>query len=268
MEKENEISDIEDNCCSQCGQKNEADIRYLACIAKTKYCNREGVCYFNNDNVEFWKIQLCKKCQPRSRMIFIKGRIKSGLKSFGSGLALVCIGLLCLLFTPLSDMLETSGSLVENAVSGASDWMDWLLLFASFIALATGIPMFLWGIFSVPKHLLLKKKFQSDLTVSNKWINRCVVGEGERILSLLASGTKQTQTYKQVFGEYILPKFKNASELSPKEKEEAAKSHNMVQWRKREIIQRAIGNTIDEVTRKLPKEKKPLVSSSPPKTFK
>ena len=244
-------SDYTKNFCSSCKQPGRLDFRYVACIAQTKYWSGGGGFYINDDQITIWKVHLCPACLPKTLFLYLKGQLRSALKTTGLGLLAIMGGLVMFWVGTITGVGSTmkSTSLVKTVVYAPKKFLD--ILYVSFLTLLfiAGAIMVAFGIIKVLVNLLKRYSMKASNNVPSRWMDKCFVGEAERSLQLVES--KHGPPVLSSFN-YPLPAFKDLNMLSVQEHKMALKHQGSVQWRKRRIL-RSTGNSYQELIDKLPK---------------
>jgi hypothetical protein len=228
------------NCCSFCGRTENTNARNINCISETKYWAGSGGNYINRDNEGTWKVFLCNNCMPQARNIYIQNQLKHGLTKTGIGLLSIAGAAALFMVAHWTNMfgeMTESSNIIESIISGPKTFLNLMFMGLMIFILGAGIILVPHGLIISMVNLIRKSIFGSQNIVKAGWINKCIIGESERILKSLESDDK---TKSRVFGEFLLPQFKEPTELIGEERKKAQTQGDNIQWKKRRILHKSI----------------------------
>ncbi len=238
--------------CSHCESQGRHDLRYVACLAQTKYWSGGGGSYFNNDNVTIWRVPLCSTCMPKARLFYLDGQQRSAIRTAGVGiLGLVGAVVLFLVgsWTGLGSDMK-SDSVVESVIKAPKNFLEGMYMLLMAGCFGAGVVMVPYGAVKALVNSLRRRTMTATDVVPTRWLDKCFVGEAERSLALLEAQQGATTAPT---GQYPLPGFKELSELSEEERSKALEYKGSVQWRKRTIVS-SVGRSSQKLIDKLPND--------------
>lgn len=125
-----------------------------------------------------------------------------------------------------------------------------------------GVLLVPYGAVKAIVNFLRRRTMTATDAVPTRWLDRCFVGEAERILALIEGRHGATSAPATASGHYPLPAFKELSELSEEERRRALEYKGSVHWHKRTIVS-SVGQSRQELIDKLPDDARVHILADP-----
>lgn len=245
--------------CSQCGEKANDSIKFVPCVSHTHYWAGSSDGYTNDDDIEIWPISLCESCMPESYILYLKNRMKSGLKTSGTALVALTISIGGLIFN-LSTTESGPGNpdLALTVIQAPVNFLDTIFKIAMFLALAYGVFALPYGAWKSVINFIKLKTFRGLKSIPPKKMIHTFAGEGERIIEEIEAALYNKVS--GVYGSFLIPRFKNIKELSGEARQRANKIGSVSKkWRT--IETKNIANNIKGVMHRLPSNLRDLAKN-------
>ena len=226
------MTDKQTYLCSQCRKKEVLNIRYLACVATSRWekLNYPAPNTFINtkDDIKLWKLGLCDTCMPLSYKVFLQHRIKKASKMFG-----ICFFLLAF-----------SAGVIYSGIAQGGPYLLGMAIAIGLIIGIIGVPVNL--IILIVNSTRLRNLKQTGVIVGKNQ-NKSFIGEGERIIKEMEKGQSSEQSV-----EFPLPQYKEFKNLPMTDKEKKNILNKTFGKGERNII--TVASTLQELEQALPAE--------------
>jgi len=246
------------HACSSCGGFGEHEARFVSVLARTEYNGPNNKTYVNNDGLAIWELHLCSNCLPKARLVYMSKMIRDLRNTLLVGIGMILGGVLFVVVGNLthagSSLFAHNQSVAESVIRAPTSFLDVLFLGMTAILLIGGFLLTVFSAIFLPLNLLNRHRMVNDVVIPPRWLDRCFLGEGQRILDLLTKVENREwvpDDSRVLVKDFSLPAYKQVRDLSQQELANAFSGKGVRGWRKRKVLNE-VGSSRGELVAKIP----------------
>jgi hypothetical protein len=143
--------------------------------------------YTHTDDTTIWELSICTPCMPRARLIYLDVRIRAatkaalwGLLIFATGAGAICLGPAPAAWAQSRGLVDFLAALFFHSDSGR----DAVAAIVSMAFCFLGVALAIFGTAKLISFSMSRSRMTDRDVVPVEWIERCFVGEFNRILEM------------------------------------------------------------------------------------